>query len=586
MRARLVAAAFAIALTAARLIPISDPDYHWHLHTGRFVVAARAIPATDPFSHTFRGAPWRFVDWIADVAMYALHVVGGDALVSLAFAAVGGVAVALAISRASRVSGSSLLPSVAGGLLLVAALYFRVTPRPQTLTFALLAALLLVLDRARVDRRAALLVPALIVVWQNLHSSALLGAAVAVAYAAGELVDRAPPPRRRRMLLAAALSIPALLVSVRPLDRLAAGFDHLGDPRVAALFAEWGHAFRPGAFGLHVVAVLVLAALAAAGVRRAREVFGAGSVLAAALLVVLGLASLRFLPLAAIALLPLATAGLERLSSRSWAASAVAIAAGTGLVAPQLRRPGLGLEAGAFPERAAAFLRERHVEGKLYNDFHFGGYLLWSLDGRAPVAIDGRSMAVYGVGFVSEVATATGDALARLIARTGATIAVVPPDRRMGDLQRLPGWTLVHFDDVAAVLVSSSELPAIARDDGYHAIAPGRWFDLAPLRADPVRREAARREAERALARAPDSSIAVVQAIAVALADVDLARAERMLDDATRRFPDVQRVARARLMVCLERGDRGCACATAKAIDARWPGTSYAKPTLAQLGCD
>jgi hypothetical protein len=46
--------------------------------------------------------------------------------------------------------------------------------------------------------------------------------------------------------------------------------------------------------------------------------------------------------------------------------------------------------AGKFPVQAAAFVSEQHYPGPLFNDFNWGGYLIWALP-HLPVAIDGRT---------------------------------------------------------------------------------------------------------------------------------------------------------------------------------------------------
>jgi hypothetical protein len=43
-----------------------------------------------------------------------------------------------------------------------------------------------------------------------------------------------------------------------------------------------------------------------------------------------------------------------------------------------------------FPVKAAEFITEKGYAGPLYNDFNWGGYLIWALP-QLPVAIDGRT---------------------------------------------------------------------------------------------------------------------------------------------------------------------------------------------------
>lgn len=572
---RAVLIVVALLVITTRVLPISDPDYHWHLATGRWVMAHHAVPAVDPFSHTAFGMPWKFVDWLADVFMYLLHRGGGDAAVQIAFALIGALAVLLASERASRLVSRASVPSLlASALGLATVVAFRTTPRPQTASFALLAGLLLLLDAARAERRRLYFVPPLIALWQNVHSSALLGVLAVFAYA----IEAVRQKRDVRAWLATGVaSVVALLCAVRPIDRLVAGFDHLGDPRVAELVPEWGTPFRAGVFGPWVVAAGALLVFAVVGARRSTF----GPVASALGLSILGFASARMLPFAAIALLPLALEGLEVVAERvRHVAIPLALLAAVGFFL-RVERPRTGLKEGVFPERAVAFLNEHHLEGNLFNEYTFGGYLMWTLGERSKVFVDGRSMALYGIDFVRQAALATDHQLVALLDRYEPPIIVVPPDRRMGFLQRKMGWALLYFDDVAAVIVRETGQP---QPFAYRALTPGSWFEVGRLR-DPVRLAAAQTELSRAQREAPDSSIVLVSAITVALAAKDFAKADALLADADRRFPGTQRVARAHLIRCIEAEDRTCACSHARHIQQEWPTNTYTAGVVHALAC-
>jgi hypothetical protein len=579
---RAVIALVALAVLVLRVLPISDPDYHWHLATGRYVVQHGLVPAVDPFSHTAFGARWLFVDWVADVMMYGVARVAGDVGNQILFAALGALGVALAAERARiRVPRATPTMLLAVSLGVAAVLTFRITPRPQTALFPLLGALYLALDAVETSPRARWLLPLVIAVWQNFHSSAVLGVMVIAAYAVGAVVHK----RNARMwCVMTGGSAAALLVTVRPIARLRAGFVHLGDARVAELFPEWGSPFRSGVMGAWVTAALILMLLAA--IAAAARVGSIGDWLSLVALFVFGVVSARFLPLAAIAAAPLALEGLmlmgERLRVRpvSVIASLLAILA----MKERARRPGLGLAPDAFPVHAAEFLRSHDLRGKLFNDFHFGGYLIWTLGDRNPVFVDGRSMAVYDVQFVRDAALSLDKDLEVLLDRYQTSIVVIPPDRRMGALQRRPGWALIFFDDAGAVLVREADVPA-AVPFAYRALAPGRWFDIDGLNAEPGRLALAEVEVARARKEAPESSQVAVLEVAVALAAYDYPRAEAALLEAERRFPDVQRVARARLIFCMGRRDAACACATARRINREFPSNSYAGSALIIMAC-
>ena len=48
-----------------------DPDYFWHLTTGRYI-ATHGIPSVDPFSFTWAGKPWTLHEWLGELGLYAV----------------------------------------------------------------------------------------------------------------------------------------------------------------------------------------------------------------------------------------------------------------------------------------------------------------------------------------------------------------------------------------------------------------------------------------------------------------------------------------------------------------------------------
>lgn len=585
-----VASTLGAVAAVMRVNPIFDPDYFWHLATGALVVRTRVVPATDPFSHTFAGAPWRFVDWLADVLMFGLFRLGGDRLVVVAFALVGGLAVAVALALAVQ----RVRPTVAlaTGCLLLPAVVFRISPRPQTLTLLALVTLLAVLERAGRSPRALWAAPALIALWQNVHSSAILGWLVLVGHAAGTALEvragRADPSARRQGLLATAAGFVALFCAVRPLDRLVAGFDHVGDRNVALLFDEWAPVWALRGFyaAVPAFAVLLFGVVAAACTARGRAALGFDRILPAFGLAALGVVTMRFLPLAALALAPLfaraVEEGLAAERPRAWLALPAVL--GLALLAYKPRPIGFGLARGDFPVDAGAFVAREHPSGKLYNDFHYGGWVMWELG--VPVFVDGRSMAVYGVGFVLSLATANDERFGELLDQHQVGWALAPTHQRTGWFQRRPGWALVYFDDVAFVAVRVRDNPALAEKHAYRAIDVARWQEAIPtLRDKPWLATLARTEAQRAIAAAKTASLPWVLLASVEIARGDGPAADAAIEEALRRDPGSARAHRAKLIRCQEKSDLTCTCAEVQAVLAVTPKNAYALATRNQAGC-
>src|SRR5262245_29212844 len=137
LRVVLYGLAAAIALSLARLL--DDPDHGWHLRTGEWILAHRAVPRWEEFSRDSGGGLWVAYSWSYDALLAGLHALFGIAapLVLATALAVGIAHVLFGILRA--LSGREAIAAGLAGLGLVAMgpmLYGRSTM--LTILFALL----------------------------------------------------------------------------------------------------------------------------------------------------------------------------------------------------------------------------------------------------------------------------------------------------------------------------------------------------------------------------------------------------------------------------------------------------------------
>lgn len=577
-----------LATALYRVTPVFDPDAFWHLHTGRFVAATRSVPSVDSFSHTAAGRRWDFVDWLADLVLYASHRLDGLRGVVLLTALLGGLGVAITLRRVTRrvapLTALTLAPLVMGvGV-------FRVTPRPQTFTFALFSATLLLLERPN----GAWLVPPLLALWQNLHSSAPLGLLCLVAHAVG----RAYTARRdntpldlRNTLGPVALGTLALFLAVHPVDRLRAGFGHMVDPSLMALITEWKPMYRmpPGVPVNLALEGLLALALVAVVHRPTRARVDPTAALVALGTTVLAVRAMRFVPLAAVAVAPLSALGLAALLRGTLVPRALVAVAVVGLglatVGMQRKPFGTGLLPGAFPVGAARWVNEHHPRGRLLNDFDDGGFLMFAFEGRHPVFSDGRSWALYDPGFLRDALQPDAPRLERLLPRYDIGLAVVNSDARIGWFQRRPGWSLVYFDDRAFVALRDADNPHLARH-AYRALRPMHWSeDLARWREDQALGALAWEESTRAITEAPDASLAWVLRTAAATATNRDAVADEAALRALRLRPDGIPAHRAVLLRCALHDDRACACQHAAWVLGRAPTNGFARGLAQRYRC-
>jgi hypothetical protein len=107
---------------------------------------------------------------------------------------------------------------------------------------------------------------------------------------------------------------------------------------------------------------------------------------------------------------------------------------------------------GGFPETAARYIEKNHLAGPLYNDFNWGGFLIWRLP-QLTVAIDGRTnvhgderVGHFGAMWTGKPEWASDPELLH------ANVVVAKKDTALGALLRLDERFKIAYEDVQAVV--------------------------------------------------------------------------------------------------------------------------------------
>jgi hypothetical protein len=559
-RALLVGAA-GLALVAS-ITGLHEPDTFFHLAYGRALVRQGGLPAQDPFLWPFAGVvtgapPF----WLGSLVIYLAEAAlpGAGAVLLPALLCAGAFALLLAASAPDE--GHSPLSAAVAAVPLALALAMvreRAVARPEVIGYLFLAATLWALRRERRgDARALFAFPLLALVWTNVHASVVVGVAVVLldgtVATAGAALARARgrgAPSIRPGLRVLAVGLAGALATLANPSSLGSGQQALdlaralfgGAPAgaaagaaapVLALLKRSVLELKPlaprdlaGPYGL--VLGLAAGSFLVAGRRAALR-----DALALAGFVALSLGASRFAPLAAIVAAPVTARHLA--PAAAWIAARLrggpahalaggALAAAIGGTALLAARPadtrafGFALHRDNFPVRAVDWLARAGVRGRLFNTFHFGGYLEWRLDG--PVAFqDGRAVlhpvdaaaALAGPAdydrfaaldaryrfdaLVVQYPTTESAAEAAVMLRTGAGEDWAA-DRRV--------WALVAFDDGGLLyLRRDGAYAAEAARDEYRFAYPANPVEAGAF-ADPFRAAALRRELSRARAEAPE----------------------------------------------------------------------------------
>jgi hypothetical protein len=471
----IAAAALALAAYAA-LYEIRTYDTLFHLAAGEYSLDHGARLDRDPFSFTFRDAPWLNHSSAFQVLLATLHRLGGFALVSVYQAALAALLCALALFRLRAVPESQRM--IAALLTAVPYCAFRevLEARPHVLGFVCLAgSLRLVLLAHETERMRVLawLLP-LHAAWTGSHGSHVL---VFVSLAAG-LVD-AVWRRRWGWLGAYAGLIAGCLAVVRWLAPWAfeQGLEHTGSLFLESAVAEWQPLTAADVLGSwpgRTFALLWLATVAGATLewRRERRLHLLALLVP---LLLLALSSRRMIALflfgAAPLWLPYAVASLQRLVQARWAAplSAAGLVACFLVTALQAEtfRPGVGLQRDRFPIEAVSAIQRGGRVRRVYNAYNFGGYLMFA---RQAVFVDGRAITLYPPEFLAAFRAAYEDPrdfeeLARRFECDAALLPARSPlaARLRAYLVGSGAWRLTHRDAVAELYERAPPLSAASR---------------------------------------------------------------------------------------------------------------------------
>jgi hypothetical protein len=456
--------------------PVVEGDYFWHLRQGQRHLQEGRVPLEFP------------TQWLGQVLLYGwwkLSGYGGMVLLrALGYTAILGLLWGWMRRKGVPFFWAFLTVFLSAGLL-------KEFPseRPQLLSFLLLPPFLGLLEAARAGRAWAFLaLPAVLLLWGNVHAGALIGAAALLLYALAEgllaLQGRGSFLKAALMALAA-LAPFGVLFALLP-QALGALWGILGgmlsyslyqrsvleylSPLEAALGLGHWHPAYWALLGLTGVALL----------RGARRGMPLHHVLLALAFLALSLRAVRFMPLLSF-LLPL-TAPWSAPRASDWHRSGrlLGLFASVLLVWALLSPPAPRLKISEeFPSKAVQFLKAQRPLGRVFNYYGWAGYLAWELprwEFFMPVQDIGAdvSSAYQGIIWGSQEPLMGRPRWQALLRAYGLEAVLMPGLSPisgelyplLGHLVRSPQWSLVYSDQVANLFVRAP----VARGAGLKAL--------------------------------------------------------------------------------------------------------------------
>ncbi|MGO8689337.1 MAG: hypothetical protein ACLQLG_06860 [Thermoguttaceae bacterium] len=471
----IVAVSFYISSTT-----IADPDLWGHVRFGQDMLAARGIPAADPYSYLTAGQPWINHEWLTEVVLAGAFGAAG----SYGLLAVKAAILLAILGLLYRHLAARGVRTIAAGVLILAVVFLMEvgsrTIRPQLFSYLFFLLMLLTIEAAERNVRALWLAVPLIAVWANFHGAFFAGLGLLAVWSATRIAlvchaavqEKSPwlKPCCQVALPALAAAGAAMLNPYGP--KL---FCFLWAPATAAKpdIMEWQPLDVTKTEGIAFLVLVGVSILALAASRRQRR----PALLAAfASTIVLPLVAFRHLPLTALAAAVLAGPALGEAWNRWLPAQQRRqnVTAPRALTAALLPLTGAMLLSGAalhpwlripvdprhvaYPVRAVALLRDSGVRGNLAVFFDWGQYVIWRLGPKIQVSYDGRRDTVY-----SESLRALNNNWISGVGAWDALLDEHPTDLALVD-KRLPvynlmrlkaGWTLVYEDALCGLFARS-----------------------------------------------------------------------------------------------------------------------------------
>jgi len=407
---------------------LGDADTAWHIGIGRYILETGTVPDTGIFSYTAAKMPWMAHEWFTELIFAVIHQFAGlngiVLLTALAIAFTHSTFYGFLLSRGVNTVLALILTITA---MAVTSVHWLARPHIFSMLFTLAWYLALENYRLRGTRQIYLL-PVLTILWVNLHGGFMAGLLLIAVYWLGSLAEfffakdeKGRADQKKNIITygkVGLLTIAAALVNPHGYQALLFPFRIMGQELNVGRINEWlspnFHNFLPYEYLLLILIIVLGFSLFRLGF------IEAGLVL---LWTHLSLHSVRYGPIFAIIVIPIMAIRLEGLMQKGkeggnrllcsvhafserlqqtsaslkghvlqiiilLSITAITLAGGNVLGTPLMKYE---FDKKKLPVEAVEFAERNRIQGRLFNTYHFGGYLIYKGFPKDGVFVDGRA---------------------------------------------------------------------------------------------------------------------------------------------------------------------------------------------------
>ena len=385
---------------------IFDPDIWWHLKAGEYIWQNKIIPKTDFYSFSNTGHLWITHEWLAEVVFYlagraadfyGLFIFNLGLLTAVYF-----LFGRLIYLRADKDLTLTSVILVTG---MVFSSLFWVF-RPHLIAYLFFVSYLLILELFHRGKDYTWLLPLLMMLWVNTHGSYIMGvvlvvlniAAGAYSFNIGRLTTEAlSRTQLRKLSLVLVLIIAAIFVNPNTYKLVYYPFFTLNSKVMMDNIAEWSSPnFHLPVFKAFLAYFFMVFVTVMVSKRPVKLI----DLLYLGLFTYLAMFGTRNVALFMFVSGPIvAEYGADLVNkSRSqlqitwlnWIALALVLLYSVYALPPQTP-VSQRADGSVFPLQAVEFMRRNDLKGTVFNEYNWGGYLIWARFPDNKVFIDGRS---------------------------------------------------------------------------------------------------------------------------------------------------------------------------------------------------
>ena len=449
-----------------------DGDLGRHITIGNYIINHREIPTRDIFSHTMTGQHLVPHEWLAQLILGVLHAVWGlTGVVWMIAVLIAGTFTLTYREMLRRNVFRTLALFIA--LLAASASSLHWLARPHIFTFLFSAVWAYQLE----NRNSKLwLFPLLMLVWANTHGAFVVGFLIWGAHMAGWLWEylhgQSTTDTGSRLIIIGASSLAVTLVNPAGWQLWGTSIGYVGNRFLIDQTLEYQapnfHNWSTWPF-LIMLAVGILMNGFGGRLRPHEALLFAGWT-------VLSLYSARNIPLFAIITAPFMGSAVQSALGRSiflqgveqrlariegrmrgvfWPVASIVLLTIATCIRPD---PANRFNPDRFPVAAVDWLSVHPQEGRMFNNFIWGGYILYRMWPEQRVFIDGQTD-FYGETLTLEYikVTTLAEGWETVLAEHQVSWLLVQPDKPVVKaLQEEMGWLVMYRDDTAVILRAPS----------------------------------------------------------------------------------------------------------------------------------